>query len=387
MNNLPEKIWESSTIHKTRYSEPHNILEVTFKNNSVYHYKAFPIEKWTELLATENVGTYISQKVKGIYDFTLIKAASLERKNLPKQEPMTTTTEVEKIKTNAEKKFEAVKAQGVELAVKCQAIQITDANTLAMAQQVLAQANEFDKAVEKKRKELKEPYLEAGKEIDTIAKSITDGVKKGLELGKQKLRAWNDSEALRKNEEDAANQKLVDYLKKVEDAISLKLAQANTVELCNALIESINKNFPALAIFGIYEEQAAKSKDNFIKLLETRIGIYETATGNTPFAAEQVVQKLEEQQVVQQQIVENAKEVEEAKAIVMENNVAMTSKVRKTWRFEVADELKLPRNFLSQDDTKIRAYMTEIKAELEASEKKEIIRGGVRFYLDLAPQI
>lgn len=383
-----EKEWVSGTIHKTKYLSDAGILEVTYKNDAVYHYKDFTFIKWQELFQTESIGTFISQRVKGLHEFTLVKPPSTERKNLPKQQPMTTeTVEIEKIKTNAEKKFEAVKAQGVELAVRCNAIQITDVNTLAMAQQVLSQANEFDKAVEKKRKELKEPYLQAGKEIDAIAKSITDGVSKGIEMGKVKLRAWNDSEKLRKNEEDAANQKLVDYLKKVEDAISLKLAQANTVELCDKLIESINKNFPALSIFGVYEEQASKSKDNFIKLLETRIGIYETAGGNTPFAAEQVAQKLEEQEVIQQQIVQNNEEIQEAKAIVAENNVAMTSKVRKTWKFEVPDDTKLPRQFLSQDDTKIRAYMTEIKSELEASEKKEIVRGGVRFYLDLAPQI
>jgi hypothetical protein len=297
------------------------------------------------------------------------------------------TQEVAIGKSNAEKRFEAVKAQGVELAAKCMAIQISDANTLAMAQQILGAAKEFEKAVDAKRAELKKPYLEEGRKIDSVAKSIMDGVTKAIDAGKLKLRAWNDSEQLRINEENAANQKLVDHLKKVEDAISIKLAQANTPELCDALIASINKNFPEVEMYGIYEEQATRSKENFIKLLETRKTIFETAGGNTPFAAEQVAQQLEEQKVIEQQVVQNSQDIEEAKAIVIESNVANTSKVRKTWKFEIVDETKLPRQFLSADDVKIRAYMNENKEKLEATPKKEMTVAGVRFYLDLAPQI
>ncbi len=286
--------------------------------------------------------------------------------------------------TLAEKKFEVVKEQGVALTTRCLAIKITDAGTLAMAQQVVSQTKEFEKAVEAKRAEIKKPYLDAGKEIDSIAKSINDPVRKGLNFAEEQLRAWNEAEKKRVANANAANQKLADHLQKVQDAINIKLATCITPDDCDKLIASIKANFPNPASYGIYEEQAHKVKENYIQLLEVRKATVKAATGNSATAATEVAKSIETAAIVQEQIVQNKQEIEETKQIVQENNVAITSKVRKTWKFEVADEAKLPRQFLSADDAKIRAYLTANEAKIKADDTDKII-GGVRFYLDEKP--
>lgn len=289
-----------------------------------------------------------------------------------------------KVKSLAEKKFELIRSEAVTLAGQCAAIKITDENTLAMSQQVLSKANQIVKAVEAKRSEIKAPYLQAGKAIDELAKQIMDPLEKAIESGKLQLRKWNDAQAEKDKLAKAESEKRFTFLSDIKKNLEEKVAACKTAEDCEKLIASINKNFPAMEVFGEYAIGANATKNNFINLLTIRRDTFAAAVSNNANAAEIVATKLEEIKTVEEAKEEITATIQETKEIVESNTSTIKSNVRKVPKFEIVDDAKLPRQFLSADEKKIREYMNANKDKIT---KEGVVIGGVRFYIDEAPVI
>lgn len=70
------KEWpESSQVLSTAYDQKEKELIVVFKNNNKpYAYTHFPIEKWSELLKCESIGSYINKEVKGKFNYRPLQA-------------------------------------------------------------------------------------------------------------------------------------------------------------------------------------------------------------------------------------------------------------------------------------------------------------------------
>lgn len=304
--------------------------------------------------------------------------------NTQETESQTENNQLTKVKSLAEKKFEMIRSEAIALAGQCAAIKITDENTLAMSQQVLSKANQIVKTVEAKRSEIKAPYLQAGKAIDELAKQIMDPLEKAIESGKLQLRKWNEAQAERDKLAKAETQKKFDFLTGIKKQLDEKVAACKTSEDCEKLIASINKNFPALDVFGEYAIGANATKNNFINLLTIRKDALLAATSNKSNASEVVATKLEEIKAAEGVKEEITTAIQETKEIVESNVSAIKSNVRRSPKFEIVDESKLPRQFLSADERKIREYMNANKDKIT---KEGVIIGGVRFYIDEAPVI
>lgn len=68
-----QKMWpESKNISRTYYDTIQDILEIEFRNNHVYHYIDVSMSIWMELLKTDHIGKFYSEKIKGSFRFIQI---------------------------------------------------------------------------------------------------------------------------------------------------------------------------------------------------------------------------------------------------------------------------------------------------------------------------
>lgn len=91
----------------------------------------------------------------------------------------------------------ALQTQAKLYAEKISVLKVVDDNSEAIVTQRLSEAKELLKAIETKRTELKKPYLDAGKEIDAIAKALVDDLQKADVAVREDLRKYKE-----KKEED-----------------------------------------------------------------------------------------------------------------------------------------------------------------------------------------
>jgi hypothetical protein len=56
---------KSSNVESVGYDSEEKMLEVKFKSGGVYQYKGVQPEMYTDLLAAESVGRFVSQVVRG----------------------------------------------------------------------------------------------------------------------------------------------------------------------------------------------------------------------------------------------------------------------------------------------------------------------------------
>ena len=64
---------QSSQIALVGYSEPDKVLRIAFTRNAAYQY--FPVEKsvYDELMASDSIGSYFSQHIKGNENYKCTK--------------------------------------------------------------------------------------------------------------------------------------------------------------------------------------------------------------------------------------------------------------------------------------------------------------------------
>lgn len=63
---------ESSTVRRVKYKPIRNILEVEFTTGGIYHYAHVPQSVADELFKSEKVGSFVKDKIKGVYTYTKV---------------------------------------------------------------------------------------------------------------------------------------------------------------------------------------------------------------------------------------------------------------------------------------------------------------------------
>lgn len=97
----------------------------------------------------------------------------------------------EELIKNGETELNALKSAAILVADQCNAIVITNATTLAIAQQQLSLVKEKWNAIEALRKKLKQPSLDEGRAIDALAEPLLSPLDQALKNGKAKILAWD----------------------------------------------------------------------------------------------------------------------------------------------------------------------------------------------------
>lgn len=289
---------------------------------------------------------------------------------------------IQKAKSSAERKFEAAIAETAELVSQCAAIVITDSTTLSMANNILSKANQSLKSVELKRKEIIKPWSDQVDFVNDLVKTkLTNPLKLAVESGKEKLRLYNEAQVKKANEAKADVNKQLTFLKTCESNMRLRVEASNTPEACTKLIELINKQWPANEKFGPYLAEATKTKNNFIALLNTKITALKGALSNDIEVVTEAFEKIEE--VTEEQAV-IAEDIQEKTEFIEESIQPEMGSVRRIWAYEVIDEQKLPREFLSIDPKKVKEYLNANKDKFDEA---GTVKGGIRFFRDSQPII
>ena len=179
------------------------------------------------------------------------------------------------------------KQQADEVGDLCLQITITDETTLAIGQQNLAKANQLSKAIEDKRKAIKQPYLDAGKKVDEVAKTLSESIEKGIKHIKDQVADWEK----KRREEEAKKKQILDY---INGELSSRLQQlyneADTLDKAAEALKYITERFPKDDKFGDYVSVAHALRDNYKTMLEAKIQAFNTGDIRAVTTAEMLVE-------------------------------------------------------------------------------------------------
>jgi len=279
-------------------------------------------------------------------------------------------------------------------------VKVMDDSTLSICQQNLSKVNSIVKTIEEKRVELKAPYLEAGKQIDSLCKSITDLAVKSITHAKSEIANWENARlalaAAAQAEVDAKAKAEADKIaanetrkKGILDFISTTLKpylqstydSLKSAEDCDVFLAKIKKDFPGEAKFQEYLQDANQIRDNYIDLINGKKAQFSAAANISE--SELALMKEKERLTLMQQELDNeklrVKQLEEYAKLERERKAAeelaelekaklqaaagleKTKGVRYIDKFEVIDFDKVPREFLCVDEAKVKAYQKENK--------------------------
>jgi hypothetical protein len=290
---------------------------------------------------------------------------------------------LEQIKESTAKRFEESKVVALQLKDRALAITICDDVSLGMANQLLSQINQHFKVVEEKRKALKQPYLEAGKIIDEIAKQILTPLDEAIDSGKKKLKVWNEEQDKIRQEAQKAIDAEKNMITAIDNQLFGKIANCITKQQCIELAASINQKFPALESIKNFRKEAGDVKAKYLNLLQTKIETFEKIELRGPDIATQISKMREQEEVVKQQTIEAAQNVEDKKQDLSANLAvaAPKSQTRKVWKFEVKNLAEVPQSLLQINEAAVKEWMKANKESL----KHDTVTNGIRFYIDEVP--
>jgi len=267
-----------------------------------------------------------------------------------------------KLQTNETAQFDALKASVDKLVTMGKSVAITDDTSLAIATQNLSLINSKTKEIEALRVQIKDPYLQAGKQVDALAKLLSAPLEAVLTSGKNEIKKYEE-EKLRKQQAEKAR---VDRIKNCilsysENAIK-EANLCKDIESLTACREKFILKFPDNDTWEEFTEDAHKMRITLNDYFKNRRIEIE--------APEQADETIAE--AIQETIIEQVAEVP-----VVED-VKTTTKFRGTWKFEIVDITQLPKSWLMPDEAKIKAFMKEHKDNLSDG----LVESGVKFYVE-----
>lgn len=314
--------------------------------------------------------------------------------------------------------IEAFKSEAVQIAEMCKQIIVNDESTLAIAQQNLSKATSLVNSIEKHRKEIKQPYLDATKQIDGLAGEISSPLEEAINHIKAQVKNWEierikraekekaEAEAKLREEQAAAekkkaeNERILNFLNKtMPEWFKTEFAKLKTAKECDALVAYINTKLYSEDKMGEYVSQYREMKENYVGIIELKKQQFisaefmsdeekliikqkeELAAQKEALAAREREIAAEEERIKQEKIAKElaAKAEEERNRLAAEEAANKTTKTRRVWKFELVDKSKLSPEWTTIDEAAVKAYMSENKDSLKDGQ----IINGVKFVLDI----
>lgn len=269
-------------------------------------------------------------------------------------------------------KFEAIRIKMSEMAQQCLKIKVKDDASLSVCEQNLSKMNDLVNSIEETRKELKAPHWDKCTAIDAFAKLITEEPKDSMaHMKNEKLEYVKKIEAEKKRKADI--QTSFDSLNEwcssqIHEFTTLKSIEKSISTLEVQTEEKIKTKFQELA------DEAKEIIEKYIKLFtlkKTELEALETAS---PDEQEAIKAEMAEQTASIQESVAEAKIQSE----VAQTNLAMSTPkgIRKTWKFELADINKVPKEWLTIDEEKVNEFLKNNKEGLTDGG----VINGVKFF-------
>jgi hypothetical protein len=310
-------------------------------------------------------------------------------------------------RSELEAKFNDVKQQVLAVAERCEKIEITDDESYQVGLNVAIEANTIEKKIDDKRSAVKKPYFETGKMIDAIAKELTEPLQKSIKSAKVKLKAFQDAEAKRKQEELEALQekreeilatadtevrhisKLKNFFENTYKEFIAEITKQKDKNKLTANVKALLDGFIPKTELGDWLEDAILFRDNIV--ICTKLKKQLIIEGDAKVKAE-LDKNLIAFAKFKKRIIDSITEEENStKNEAIGANIATVSKMvelsseetdnqRKIWKFDVVDIANVPRKYLVLDPVLVNKFIKE--ADKEVLAKSPNIISGLKIYQD-----
>lgn len=270
---------------------------------------------------------------------------------------------------NAEATFLALQQSSKELAERCSKLTITDDISLQLVTQQYSLLKATIKQIEDIRVKEKAPYLDAGKQIDALAKKLSEPLSTELSSGEKKILAYNRLKAeIAQKEQNRINAIKSAISKYSADAIA-EINKCTTIEQLTETRQGWVVNWiPSMETFGEFVENAKEVKIVLNDLCKAkRIEL------QTPAQADETISETITEAIVEQVAEVGSQEIAQAE-------FTTTSRLKGTWRFEVVDLSLVPRDLLMIDEKKVKELLKQRKEANSLSDG--LVSDGIKFFLE-----
>jgi hypothetical protein len=258
--------------------------------------------------------------------------------------------------------YNELKISSKELSAKVDKIEVTDAATLGILNQNLSILSEKVKEVAKIHKKEKQPSWDICKGLDLIKKELSTPMDISLDKGKKKVLVWNN-----KVRAAAAAEAL--RIENIKTAITKYSTDAMTeFEACKtepelvAVHDRIIVNYP--------KDKWGEFLNDF---LATRVTLNDYAKSvRTRLRTPKEVDP-EEAAAIKEAVVEGNNAIGSTQVV---EAVVVQKGIRKTWSHKLIDITKVPIDWLTIDEDKVKAWRKANSTSLTDGE----VRDGVKFF-------
>jgi hypothetical protein len=297
----------------------------------------------------------------------------------------------------------ALKTQAAEIAKNCSSITITDDNSLAIGRQILTKANKLVKDTKEVLISITKPYKDECKKLEAIVAEFLNPVVLAVEEGRKKVIAYDKLQEDKKNIELVRIEKikadiqghynmikrLVDDVPKMNVSVAIKDAELIKIN------ENYIKAFPDAAQIKIVTDTLKAHPEQGLNMKEfasprwgeflmdahaLRMSLFGYIKGiraslvepESEIAVEKAQEAIQEAEVISSNI------GTQATATVKSESVS--TGIRKTWTFKVADPTKVPEKFKMINTAAVKEYLKECKEAGMLKEGAETTILGITFY-------
>lgn len=263
---------------------------------------------------------------------------------------------------NEEAQFRALQKQSIDLAEQCNKIVVNDPTTLSIATQNLSMVNDMINRLEKIRKDLKQPYWDAGVAVDNLAKPLKKPLEEALANGKAKILAYEREQRLKAEAEEKRISFIKNQISEWSTCAMRELNSATTLEELDLYYVTWVKNFPGKEMWFEFNDDAQATRAN-LRLYASQRKIQITNPDQSDDDTGELIKEAIAEEIA---VIDTTVNHESIKGI------------RETWKFELVDKSSVPFEWLMIDEKAVKEWIKENKDQL----KDGHTIGGVRFFIE-----
>lgn len=290
-------------------------------------------------------------------------------------------------------------------------ITVSNEQESTIAEQQIKSAKDLVKQINQINADLKSPYQETVKMIDSYFKKFMGSIDKALSVASSILLNYKVVEADRLKrlaeesikalvDENAESLEVINKIRHIAETIKARIfggwghyrgekthfEPVRDIQGAKVLLDSLENNFPDITSYKSMAPTVAMLRELAINTLNSIIRDIEANTApDMKFLETYLTKKIDaeiisEEKRLKKQTASSKKKVAQAPAQVMKG-------VRKLINYQVNDKSRIPLNYLEVDSKAVNDYVSInreiIKKRLDAADGKAIeLIGGISFYYD-----